>query len=327
MKGEESMTNRNTIISDKYIEINGCRQNILIMCTDPSNPVLLIVHGGPGCPDRPLIKKYSSSLSAFYTVVCWDQRGSGLSYVKEHLTIDMLLSDLKAVVEYLREKYSQEKLYIAGHSWGAYLGVRFAYMCPDYVKYYIGTGQEISVILSETDRYLFVREQAGKRNKTKVLKKLDRFGEPEGYHYRYNDKKAKAYVAGLVLTYAGYFSKNGEKSPAGYILSYLRLYTGSYKLKTLELAKGIIKSLTTLYNEMDLNDSVSCIKELKMPVLLISGEEDMICPVPTAQRWFDSLSAPEKKYVIIKNASHMVNFEKPDEWNRLLEELVSSPNN
>ena len=104
MKGEESMTNRDTIISDKYIEINGCRQNILIMCTDPSNPVLLIVHGGPGCPDRPLVKKHSSSLSAFYTVVCWDQRGSGMSYVKEHLTIDMLLSDLKAVVEYLRER-------------------------------------------------------------------------------------------------------------------------------------------------------------------------------------------------------------------------------
>ena len=321
------MENTETKIYDEYVEINGCRQNIMIMCSDASNPVLLIVHGGPGCPDRALVRKCSSELAACYTLICWDQRGSGMSYTKEHLTIDMMLADLKTLVEYLRDKYNQDKIYIAGHSWGAYLGVRFVDMCPEYVKYYIGTGQEVSVIRSEIDRYRFVREQARKRNKTKVLEKLDRFGEPEGYHYRYNDKKAKAYVAGLVLTYAGYFSKNADKSMFGYLLSYVGLYTGTYKLKTFALLKGIIKSLTTLYNEMDLNDSVSCIKELKMPVLLISGEEDMICPVPAAQRWFDSLSAPEKKYVIIKKASHMVNFEKPDEWNRLLEELVSSPNN
>ena len=60
----------------------------------------------------------------------------------------------------------------------------------------------------------------------------------------------------------------------------------------------------------------------KNPVLLISGEEDMICPVPTAKRWFDRLNTPQKEFAIIKNASHMANFEKPEEWNRRVISLL-----
>ena len=131
-------------IATEYIDINNSRQNIMTISTNIYNPVLLIVHGGAGSPDRPLVMKYNNELADYYTVVCWDQRGSGLSYSKEKLSIEIMLADLRAVVEYLREKYHQEKIFIAGHSWGAYLGLRFANMYPSYIKYYIGTGQGIS---------------------------------------------------------------------------------------------------------------------------------------------------------------------------------------
>ena len=62
------------------------------------------------------------------------------------------------------------------------------------------------------------------------------------------------------------------------------------------------------------------------PVLLISGEEDMICPVPAAQRWLAQLTAPKKDFVIIKSASHMVNFEQPETWNDLLKGLLEESN-
>lgn len=122
----------NINISTEYININNFRQNIMTISSDDSNPVLLIVHGGAGSPDRPLVKKYNSELAEYYTVVCWDQRGSGLSYTKEDLTIDIMLNDLKSVVEFLRNRYNQSKIYIAGHSWGAYLGLRFSFMHPEY---------------------------------------------------------------------------------------------------------------------------------------------------------------------------------------------------
>ncbi len=308
-------------IISEYIKINGARQSILTMRTDASNPVLLIVHGGAGLPDRPLVQQCSKELADCYTVVCWDQRGSGFSYTKGPLSIELLLGDLKAVAEYLRKTYRQDKIYIAGHSWGSYLGLRFAAACPEYVQYYIGTGQYISCIQDEIDRYRFAREQAELQGDTAALKKLDNFGEPEGYHYAAGDKKAKLYVASKVLKYAGYFSRKNGVSLGKYARTGIKLYTKCYGAKLPVFLLGAERSYRILNTEQEQHDDISCITELQVPVLLISGEEDMICPVPAAQRWFDNLQAPQKEFVKVKNASHMVNFEQSQEWNRLLKEL------
>lgn len=46
-------------ITEEYININNSKQNILIACNNIENPLLLILHGGPGSPDRPLVLKYN----------------------------------------------------------------------------------------------------------------------------------------------------------------------------------------------------------------------------------------------------------------------------
>jgi len=310
----------NINITTEYISINNFRQNIMTMSTDKSNPVLLIVHGGAGFPDRPLVKKYNTELAEHYTVVCWDQRGSGLSYTKEDLTIDTILNDLKAVVEFLRSRYNQDKIYIAGHSWGAYLGLRFSYMHPEYVKYYIGTGQGISSFADECYKYNFVKEQAELRNDTKVIKKLVDFGEPTEYTYSHDDKKAKQYIGKMVHKYGGCISDKNKFNTNKYISCYIKCY----KLNIIKVIKGILKSSKTLNTEMSKKDSISCITELAVPILLISGESDMICPVQAAQNWFDNLKAPHKEFVKIKNAAHMVNVEQPNEWNKLVISLTKN---
>ena len=86
----------------------------------------------------------------------------------------------------------------------------------------------------------------------------------------------------------------------------------------------ILKSSKTLNIEMSKKDSISCITELTVPVLLISGENDMICPTQATQNWFDNLKAPHKEFIKIKNAAHMVNFEQPNEWNKLVINLTKN---
>lgn len=308
-------------ITNKYIELNGSKQNIMIMSTDYGNPVLLIVHGGAGMPDRPLVKEYSSELAEHYTVVCWDQRGSGLSYKPGKLTVDIILSDLKALTEYLLKEYGKEKIYLAGHSWGSYLGARFVYMYPEYIEYYIGTGQKVSSIASEIDEYNFLKDIAAEKNAKTMLRLLGHFGEPEEYRYKNADTAAKLYVMAMVFLYGGYFGRNGP-SMGKYMTEYVKIFSKHYGKKLPAYLLGLVKSLILLNPEMEFNDTVSPITELKVPVLLISGEEDMVCPAPTAERWFNSLTAPKKEFVKIKNASHMVNFEKPQEWNRLVTGLL-----
>lgn len=308
-------------ISSQYISINNSRQNILTMGTDDSNPVLLIIHGGAGSPDRPLVQKYNSELANYYNVVCWDQRGAGLSFTDDiKLTIDIMLDDLKAVVQYLRVIYKQDKVFIAGHSWGAYLGVRFASMYPEYLQYYIGTGQGISSHVDEEDKYNFVMKYASKRNDEKVILKLKFFGVPHGYYYENNDSEAKKFVSKMIHKYGGYIHDNNNFS----MKTYLSLYIKYYKHNIIKVIKGMVKSASLLNEEMDKEDKISCITDLKVPVLLISGEGDAVCPVAATQRWFNALSAPKKDFVKVNNASHMVNFEQADIWNESVIRLLDN---
>lgn len=284
------------------------------MSSNVRNPVLLIVHGGAGSPDRPLVRKYNCELADYYTVICWDQRGAGLSYSNDELTIDLMLDDLKSVVEYLCRKYDQDKIYLAGHSWGAYLGLRFTGIYPEYVKYYIGTGQGISSMVDELDKYNFVKEQAIKRNEKNVILRLNHFGEPVGYTYKCDDDKAKRYVGNMIHKYGGYISDNNEFN----IRKYFALYFKCYKFDIFKVLKGIKKSTLSLNIEMNKEDKISCITRLDVPILLISGEDDMVCPVAATERWYNNLDAPSKRLIKIKNAAHMVNFEQSEEWNKLL---------
>jgi pimeloyl-ACP methyl ester carboxylesterase len=71
-----------------------------------SNPVLLWVHGGPGMPDYFLLEQYRTGLEDVFTVVWWDQRGTGLSYGSDippaTMTVEQFIADTLAVTDYLR---------------------------------------------------------------------------------------------------------------------------------------------------------------------------------------------------------------------------------
>ena len=77
-------------ISEKiHVNINGVEQGMFIKSKDSTNPVLLYLHGG--MPDYFLSCKYPTGLDDYFTVVWWEQRGSGLSYSTDIPTETMTL--------------------------------------------------------------------------------------------------------------------------------------------------------------------------------------------------------------------------------------------
>ena len=77
-------------ISEKvFVNINGVEQGMFIKSKDATNPVLLYLHGG--MPDYFLSCKYPTGLDDYFTVVWWEQRGSGLSYSTDIPTETMTL--------------------------------------------------------------------------------------------------------------------------------------------------------------------------------------------------------------------------------------------
>lgn len=304
------------ICISQYVNINNSRQNVLKMYTDESNPVLLILHGGPGSPDRPLVKKYNSALAEHFTVICWDQRGSGLSYCSDELSVDLMLSDLNELVKLLCREYRQDKIYIAGHSWGAYLGLRYVRLHPDKVAYYVGTGQGISSN-DEIYKYEFAMQRAKQNGDRKVIEKLSQISPPKGKEYKSNSAECKKYVSKLVHKYGGYI----HPESAFNMNEYLSLYLRCYKQKTFQLIKGISYSLKYLENDMLAHENVG-ISRVDVPIKIIMGEQDYVCPIAETKKWYDKLSAPSKEFVTIKKAAHMVNFEQPESWNKELLQLL-----
>ena len=87
----------NGISSLEEISLGGIKQWIFIRGLDQNNPLLLFLHGGPGVPLFGISssRKNDKELIKHFTVVHWDQRGSGKSFNNKipvnSMTLDRLL--------------------------------------------------------------------------------------------------------------------------------------------------------------------------------------------------------------------------------------------
>jgi proline iminopeptidase len=101
---------------------------------DPSNPVVIVVHGGPGWDYRSLLP-LKSLADAFY-VVFYDQRGTGLSprVQPEALNLETSIEDLDLIVDYFAKG---KKPSLIGHSWGAMLVSAYLGKHPDKLSHVV----------------------------------------------------------------------------------------------------------------------------------------------------------------------------------------------
>lgn len=121
-----------TVVDDAslpQIELNGVRLHAQTY-GDPSHPVIIVLHGGPGGDYKSQLG--ATSLADTNFVVFYDQRGAGLSErVPAHkLTVPLYMAELDAVIE----KYSPDRpVTLLGHSWGAMLATAYLGKAPEKV--------------------------------------------------------------------------------------------------------------------------------------------------------------------------------------------------
>jgi proline iminopeptidase len=101
---------------------------------NPNDPMIVVLHGGPGGDYRSMLNCSRFSADGFY-VVFYDQRGSGLSrrQNKEIYTIQLFIDDLDAVIKHYRQNSSQ-KVILMGQSWGAMLATAYVNAYPGTVS-------------------------------------------------------------------------------------------------------------------------------------------------------------------------------------------------
>jgi proline iminopeptidase len=92
---------------------------------DSNDPMIVVLHGGPGSDYRYLLNCKDLAAAGYY-VVLYDQSGCGLSQRREkgEYSIQMAYDELTGVIEHYRTSPNQ-KIFLLGHSWGAMLATGY----------------------------------------------------------------------------------------------------------------------------------------------------------------------------------------------------------
>ncbi|MDO4566662.1 MAG: alpha/beta hydrolase [Oscillospiraceae bacterium] len=311
--------------SRETIELGGVKQSICLRAADEKLPLLLFLHGGPGVCDRHWVLKYQSSLAESAVMICWDQRGSGLSYDKaykpEDFSVDLMVSDAAELAEKLCERFEREKLIIVGHSWGSLLGTLLAKRCPEHIAAYIGMGQFVRGDENEAMSYDFVMNVARETGNKKALAELERIGAPIKGHYKSLDDLMVQ--RNWMTKFGGGAYKHKESIWTSMVLPLLA--TPEYRLTDLyNYYKGSFFSLGALWDEVVDANLERDVKSLEMPVFLTEGRHDQNTPPSIAERWFEALEAPKKEWIWFESSAHSPIKEEPELWGETVKGIIAS---
>lgn len=164
------------------VNIGGVEQWIYIRGENKYNPILFMLHGGPGTGQIGFIRKFQQNLKQHFVIVQWDQRGAGLSYSPKipliSMNIDQLVNDTIEITRYILRLFNRKKLHIVGHSWGTILGILAISQEPHLYKCYFGVSQIANVADSEKLSYMKVLEKAKQIGNDKAYIKLSKIGPP-----------------------------------------------------------------------------------------------------------------------------------------------------
>jgi pimeloyl-ACP methyl ester carboxylesterase len=313
-------------ISEKvFVTINGVEQGMFIKSKDVTHPVLLYLHGG--MPEYFLTRRYPTGLEDFFTVVWWEQRGSGISYSAdippETMTLEQMISDTLEVTNYLRHRFGKEKIYLMGHSGGTFIGIQAAARAPELYYAYIGVAQMSYQLKSERLAYEYMLQQFKENGNTKMVRKFEEApvtmadGTPDAY---LSLRDGAMHSLGIGTTHDMNSVITGIFIPS--LTS--REYTFMEKIN---MWRGKSRSgVASLWKTMLATDLNKQTPELAIPVYFFEGIYDYTCSYTEAKSYFENLKAPIKGFYTFEQSAHSPLFEEPESFIEIMVNDVINSN-
>ncbi|MEK3921669.1 MULTISPECIES: alpha/beta fold hydrolase [Paenibacillus] len=305
----------NSISMLEQVEINGTGHEVMIRGVDRTNPILIFVHGGPGCSEIPYVRKYQKELEQHFTVVHYDQRGSGKSYHffedYSNLTTDVLVDDLLALRDYVSKELGQEKVILIGHSFGTYIGMKAAAKAPTQFHAYIGIGQMANTLQSELESLEYTYEQAKQAGNAEDVKKLELI--------RSSIEQGKELTPRILLQKYGGAARlihENRDYISGFLLN--PEYNG---LDMIRFYSGMFSSQDILLKEAFDQNLPDIVDHLEIPTYFVTGKYDYMTTANAARDYFDVLNAPIKDFIVFNESAHYPQFEEKEEFVKWLNEL------
>lgn len=306
------------ISSVEEVYLGGLKQKILIQTEDKNKPVLLVLHGGPSMPMPGVscrgvdwvFNLSTSELMKHFIVVFWDQRGTGKSYSRKipisSMNIEQFISDTNELIDWLRHKYRQDKIYLSGASWGSIIGLHLANRFPEKIHAYFGISQIVNWSKSDEMAYDWLLKKAEEDMNKKAMKELMEIERPP------YTKKAEQWnlLRKWLFKFRGYiYEDDSIRHPGMGFLFKTMLKSPDYRL--IDIWNTFYYGMKLSYTSRMLNDfrefdAFSQIKRLDVPCYFFHGKHDRAISGSLLEEYFIQLEASKgKRLQWLEHSAHI----------------------
>lgn len=279
------------------VEIGGIKQWIGVKGADDSKPLLLFLHGGPGFSSRNYSRKFIKYLQKDFIVAQWDQRETGITSdwgpYSDSLTVDIFHKDTEEVIPYLLKKFSKEKLFLVGFSWGGFLGLHFANEHPELLHAYVSVSSMIYQDKSEQLTLALLQEKARISGDKRALDEISTIEVPfTSWEQLYLQRKwTNQYL-------------DAQKASNKYPKILFEEWGAKWMPVFLEAAK---------VNYAKTVPAIDC------PVYFFVSNKDYVANFKVAEQYFNRLEADGKEIIWFDKSTHEIPSDEPKKFS---EELI-----
>ena len=307
----------NAVADAKFLRIGGVDQWVMVRSRNVANPLLIVLHGGPGASATALHRIWNRELEDAFTVVYWDQRGAGRSFSKsipaESMTIERLLADLDELIDRMLARFGKQRVVIMGHSWGSALGTLYSTRTPAKVAAYVGIGQISHMAQSEAESYAFALARAEARGHRKAASDLRAMGPPPF------PIPALMRQRRWLMAVGGAF---GRHMSVPKLIWWTMSAPEATPFDFVRLIRGTRFSIDALWPQMELLRLDRDNRRFDVPVFFLLGRLDKQVVATLAADYFENIDAPHKELVWFEESGHFLPFEEPARFNAVLIERV-----
>jgi len=306
-----------SIASMERWPVRGTSQSVWLRGLSVHNPVLILLHGGPGTSEAPLFRKFVPELERYYVMVYWEQPGAGRSFTRqsdsEEMSIERFLADLDVIVDESRRRFGKDNVLLLGHSWGSALGMLYAHRHPEKVAAYVGIGQVANMRVGEKMSYAFALDQATATRNEAAVQELRRIGAPP-------------HSVDQMLVSRKWVERFGGTFHNG--LSTGKLIVAALSVPEADLTDlvrfgmGNRLSLKRLWSEFSRLDLEAVVESVNVPVFFLLGRYDNVTPSALAAAYLERLHAPCKQAIWFESSAHNAPFEEPERFVSVLSHTV-----
>jgi pimeloyl-ACP methyl ester carboxylesterase len=309
------VTTPNGIVEQHFVRVGGIDQWIQLRGEDRDNPVLLVLHGGPGWPNA-VFTLPLRPWERHFTVVQWDHRGAGKTLRRTgkagsgEMTFEQRVADAVEVIEFLRQYLGKDKVVVLAESMGTLTGLPLARRRPDLLAALVVTDLYVNMAANEATKWRLTLERLRAAGNAKGVAALEGIGpDPARWDLgAWNTNMAWAFKTNVP-------TPNLDRR----LLFPLALSSPLYSLRDLSsLFVGFQWSTAQMFQELKAYDARRLGTHLEVPFFLLQGETDVITLTTLAEEYFEEVEAPTKELALIPGAGHFAAFTKPE---RFLAEL------